>query len=93
MLNQVILVGRLVNDVNDDVMELSVNRVNKNEEGIYESDIIPMVVWNGITKQMKEYCKKGDLIGVKGRLEMRDGKAIVVGEKITFLSSNNKKED
>ena len=43
-----------------------------------------MVVWNGITKQMKEYCKKGDLIGVKGRLEMRDGKAIVVGEKITL---------
>lgn len=88
MLNNVMLVGRLLNEVADDVLELSVNRVNKNEDGIYESDIIPMIVWEGITKQMKEYCKKGDLIGVRGRLETRDDKVVVIGEKVTFLSSN-----
>ena len=92
MTNSVFLVGRLVNEVIDDVIELSVNRVNKNEEGIYESDIIPMIVWEGITKQMKEYCQKGDLIGVRGRLETRDGKVLVVGEKVTFLSSKKVEE-
>ena len=43
------------------------------------------------------YCKKGDIVGVKGRIqtsnyETKDGKNIkltqVVAEKITFLSSN-----
>ena len=47
-----------------------------------------------------EYCKKGDIIGVKGRLQTQlynkeDGSTVkitkVVAEKITFLSS--KKED
>ena len=46
---------------------------------------------------MTEYCKKGDIVGVKGRLESAteddgDGHFIrkvttVVAEKVTFLSS------
>ena len=46
----------------------------------------------------KEYCKKGDIVGVKGRLESRsyekDGETKyvteVIAERVTFLSSNSK---
>ena len=45
----------------------------------------------------KEYCKKGDIIGVKGRIESKvyekddetKYKLEVIAERITFLSSNN----
>ena len=49
----------------------------------------------------KEYCKKGDIVGVKGRIESRvyekdDEKKYtteVIAEKITFLSSNKQAEE
>ncbi|MEG1146642.1 MAG: single-stranded DNA-binding protein, partial [Bacilli bacterium] len=61
----------------------------------YETDFVDCVLWSGIATQTAEYCKKGDLIGVKGRLQTstyeKDGKTQkslqVVAEKITFLSS------
>ena len=48
----------------------------------------------------KEYCKKGDIVGVKGRLESRiyekDDETVyvkeVIAERITFLSSSPKEE-
>ena len=47
-----------------------------------------------------EYCKKGDLLGIKGRVQSRiideDEKKNylmeLIAEKITFLSSKNKDE-
>lgn len=109
MLNNVVLVGRLTADpelkevgkegkvVN---FSLAVQRTYKNAEGEYETDFIQCNVWNNIAENMKEYCKKGDLIGVKGALqsssyEDKDGnkkyKTDVRVEKVTFLSS--KKEE
>ena len=49
-----------------------------------------------------EYCRKGDIIGVKGRLqsstyEKEDGskayKMELIAEKVTFLSSKPKNEE
>ena len=44
-----------------------------------------------INKHTKEYCDKGDLLGIKGRIESEvvDNKkyTIIVAEKVTFLSS------
>ena len=54
------------------------------------------ILWDGVAKNTAEYCKKGDLVGIKGRLqtynsESNDGITSkitqVVAEKITFLSS------
>ena len=100
MLNQIVVIGRLVQDPEIVELEngsksanikLAVPRSFKNEKGEYETDFIPVVLWNGVAENTKEYCHKGDLIGVKGRIEGQDDKVIVVAEKITFLSS--KKED
>lgn len=111
IMNQVILVGRLCQDPellsvkNQKQMTsitLAINRHFKNSDGIYETDFIRCVLWNGIAANTTEYCHKGDIVGVKGRLQTSvyedddNNKKYgmdVVAEKITFLSSGNKKEE
>lgn len=109
MLNQVVLVGRLTK--NPEIIStesgkkvstitLAVQRTYKNSAGIYETDFINCVLWDAIAANTREYCQKGDVVGVKGRLQVRSyedkenkthQKIEVVAEKVTFLS--NKKED
>lgn len=101
MLNQIVLVGRLVQDPEIKELEngnkvtnitLAVKRSYKNSDGIYETDFIPCIVWNKMAENATEYCRKGDIIGVKGRLQRLEGNELqVIAERITFLSS--KKED
>ena len=99
MLNQVVLVGRLtknveVKDFNEKkvaVIELAVQRSFKNEKGEYETDNIEITLWNSIAENTAEYCIKGDIIGVKGRLQTEDDRIKVIAEKITFLSSKSDK--
>lgn len=109
MLNQVVLVGRLVKDPEVKELEdgkkvsnitLAVPRSYKNVEGIYETDFINCNLWNGIASNTAEFCKKGDVVGVKGRIEVDsyekdDGskayKSSVIAERVTFLSSNKEK--
>ena len=73
MLNQVVIVGRLVakpiveeNENGRKVSEITiaVPRSYKNAEGIYETDFIKCTLWNGIAENTVEYCNKGDIIGV-----------------------------
>ena len=108
MINMVMLVGRLVQD--PEIIErdngkkvshvtLAVNRKFKGTDGIYHTDFIDCVLWNNFAKNVNEYCSKGDLIGVRGRIQVetyeKDGikKKItdVIAENITFLSSAKNK--
>ena len=50
----------------------------------------------GVAERTTEYCKKGDLIGIRGRIQTRDVEqpdeslrtiTEVVAEKVTFLQS------
>ena len=97
MINQVMLVGRIANDINeeDNNITVAITRSFKNESGEYETDFIDVEIRGTIAKTTTEYCKKGDIIGVKGsiRSEIIDNvkKMILVADRITFLSS--KKED
>jgi len=111
MLNQITLVGRLVKDVEFKELEkgkktanitLAVPRSYKNADGVYETDFIDCILWNNIAENTKEYCRKGDLIGVRGRLQtfpkandegFANGHELaVIAEKVTFLS-NKQTED
>ena len=104
MMNKVILVGRIANDfelkeLNKDTkvinFSLAVNRGYKNENGESEVDFINCSIWNKIAENMKEYTKKGDLVGVEGRLststyekdEVKHYKTEVMVDKIIFLGS------
>lgn len=81
MLNQTVLVGRIVKD--PELREtdngnkvtnitLAVPRSYKNVNGEYDTDFIPCILWKGIAENTVEYVKKGDLIGVKGHLQNRN---------------------
>ena len=83
-MNNVILVGRITSFEGDEVI-ISVTRNYKNEDGIYMSDSIPVRLSANIGEKMKEFCRIGDVIGVKGRLENR-GEVVVMAEKTTFVS-------
>ena len=104
-MNNIMLVGRLVNDVKVEITEtgkkfadivLAITRSFKNDEGIYETDFIDCRLYGNIAEQTSNYCKKGDLIGIKGRLEtyntttdndVKQKHMIVIGDRVTFLSS------
>lgn len=96
MLNQIVLVGRITKEIEVEgetkaIVTLAVPRSFKNTDGEYETDLIPCVLWNGIATNTKEYCRKGDLVGIKGRVQSDENGIVLVAEKLTFLSS--KKED
>lgn len=105
MLNQIVLVGRLVKDPevvttesgkNISYITLAIPRSFKNVEGEYDTDFINCVLWNTVAESTSEYCRKGDIIGVKGRVQsciVEDAKGKdyskieIVAERVTFLSS------
>lgn len=92
-MNQIVLVGRLTK-IDESLTEekrlnftLAVNRNYKNEEGIYETDFIKCKCFHNIAENTLEYCKIGDLIGIKGQLQNEDKNMIVLADRITFLKS------
>ena len=99
MLNQICIVGRLASEPTENKIRLAVPRPYKNSEGVYETDFIDILLGNNMAQNVTDYCKKGDIVGIKGRLESKmedDGDGhftkripIVVAEKVTFLSSRN----
>jgi len=110
MLNQTVIVGRIVKDPELKETDsgkkvtnitLAVPRSFKNLNGEYETDFIPCVLWKGIAESTTQYCKKGDLVGIKGRIQSRsyeveeDKKYVVelIAEKVTFLSSKKAEEE
>lgn len=107
MLNQIVVVGRLVKDVEFiegesekkyATMTLAVPRSYKNAEGEYETDFIDFILYKGIAENTLEYCRKGDLVGIKGRIQTRNEEineekrkiTELIAEKVTFLSSTKK---
>lgn len=102
MLNQVVLVGRLANELEIKELEdgrkvcsiiLAVPRSWKNEEGVFETDSIPLTLWDNIAKNTSEYCHKGDLLGIKDRIQVEENNMQIIVEKLTFLSSKKTDEE
>lgn len=110
MMNQMCLVGRLTKDPELKELEngtkvsnvvLAVPRSYKNADGVYETDFIKCSLWNGVAENTANYCKSGDLVGIKGRIQSREienengkhSEMEVVAEKVTFLASTKQKEN
>ena len=111
MLNQVVLVGRLTRNISVNKSEngikvatipLAIPRSFKNVDGNYDTDFINCVSFDNIADNVKEYCKKGDIVGIKGRLQSRvvekeneekEYLMDVICEKVTFLSSKHKEDE
>lgn len=103
MLNRVVIVGRLTRDpdlrytptgVAVANFTVAANRPFTNQQGNRDADFINCVVWRKPAENLANYMKKGNLIGVDGRLQSRsyegqDGKNVyvteVVADSVQFL--------
>ena len=110
MINKVILVGRITRDpevkmINAETavcnFSLACNRPYTRENGEKETDFINCVVWRKQAENMGKYVKKGQLLGVEGRIQVRtyeqDGQkryqTEVYCDQVTFLESSNREEN
>lgn len=110
MLNQIVLVGRLTRDivvnksdkgVKVATLALAIPRSFKNSDGTYDTDFIDCTLFDSIAENTSEYCGKGDIVGVKGRVQSRviengdkkDYAMDIIAEKVTFLSTHTKDEE
>lgn len=96
MLNNVVLVGRLVRDpelrytpagVATCSFTLAVDRPFTNAQRERESDFIPIVVWRQQAEHVANYLRKGRLAAVEGRIQVRnydnnEGKKVYVTEVV-----------
>lgn len=111
MLNRIELIGRLTRDpelryvANGHAMAqftVAVNRDFKNAAGEREADFIRCVAWRKLAEQVGQYCGKGRLVAVEGRLQTRnyelpDGSrrtlTEVIGDRVWFLDSRRAEGD
>ena len=89
MLNQFMLVGRITKIEQGEVM-VAIPRSYKNYKGIYDTDFISVTIKGNVGENTMEYCRKGDLIGIKGRIACLDNNLELVAEKVSFLSSGKR---
>ena len=108
-MNKVIIIGRNTKDIElrqtasgTSAIEfcIAVNRAFKNANGERESDFFNCIAFSKLAETISKYVKKGDQIGVEGRLQTRnytnrEGKKVyvteIVVENVEFLQS--KKQD
>lgn len=109
MINEVVLIGRMVRDPDlrytaDGTpvasFRLAVNRSFKNQEGVVEADFVSCTAWRNLAKTTADYCRKGALVAVTGRVqtsryEAKDGTTVfvtdIVVDNVRFLEK--KKEE
>jgi len=110
MLNRVVLIGRLTRDpelrytpsgVATCSFTLAVERNYSNSKGEREADFIPIVTWRQIAETCAKYLRKGLLVAVDGRIQVRsydnnEGRRVyvteVIAENVRFLEYANKRE-
>ena len=111
MVNQIVLVGRIArapevrtseNGKKVSTLTLAVPRNYKNANGEYDTDFLDCTLWSSVAESTSEYCRTGDMIGVKGRIQsrivespegIRKRKTEIVAERVTFLTSNSSRKD
>ena len=104
-MNKVLLIGRLTANPelryttsNNAVttFSIAVDRNFKNENGNKEADFINIVAWNKKAELIHQYLKKGDRLGIVGRLQVRkyqnergENRYVteVVADEVEFLNS------
>jgi single-strand DNA-binding protein len=109
-MNHIMLIGRLTRDpelrytpngVAVTNFDLAVDRPVANQQGEREADFIKIVAWQKTAELCANYLKKGRLVAVDGRLQIRnyetqDGQkrkaAEVVVSMVQFLDKGERKE-
>jgi len=111
MLNQVVLIGRLTHDpelrytagsgIPVTTFSLAVDRPFTNQQGERETDFIKIVTWRKQAESCANYLKKGSLVALTGRLQIRsyeDNEGVkrkvaeVVADNVRFLDRGRSSE-
>lgn len=80
MINNVVLVGRLTKEIELKKTQSGISTVQftvacdrrfKNEQGEKQADFINCVAWRQSAEYLSNYAKKGDRVGVTGRIQTR----------------------
>lgn len=105
-INRVVLIGRLTRDpelrktqsgTSVCSFTVAVNR-RQNQDGTQEADFINCVAWNKLADNIQLYQKKGNQLGIEGRIntrsyDNRQGQKVyvteVVAENVQFLTPRN----
>ena len=96
MINQTVLTGRITRDLELKYtgtgtavlsFSIAVERPFKNAQGERETDFIDIVAWRKTAENIAQYFKKGDGIGVVGRIQTRnyennEGRKVYVTEVV-----------
>ena len=108
-MNKVVIIGRNVKDIEQKItisgtpvieFSVAVKRTFKNASGEYESDFFNCIAFSKLAERISLYVKKGDLVGIEGRLQTRnyinkEGKKVyvteIIVENVEFLQT--KKQD
>ena len=107
MINNVVLVGRLTRDpelrytpsnVAVATFSLAVNRNFKNQAGDREADFISCIMWRQQAENFANWCKKGNLVGITGRIQTRSydnqqGQRVYVTEVVAENFQTLEKKD
>ena len=91
MLNNVVLVGRInkIPQITANTIQLKVPRNYKNPDtNLYDDDLITITLRENLYKNLKDYCKENDIVGIKGHIEATPLEIKIVADKVTFLSTN-----
>lgn len=109
-MNKVIIIGRTTKDIElratqggTSVIEFSiaVKRPFKNANGENESDFFNCIAYSKLAETISRYVKKGDQVGVEGRLQTRnytnkEGKKVyvteIIVENVEFLQNKKQEE-
>ena len=79
-MNLICVTGRITKDLELQTLQngtyncnfsIAVERGYKDEQGNMQVDFFSVVAWNSPAEFLCKYCKKGDKIGIKGRLQTR----------------------
>ena len=92
MLNQVVLVGRLKDEIEwldeqNAILTLAVSRPTKDENGEYGTDMVKVKIVGQMANNTAEYCHKGDIIGIKGRIQ---SDTFLLEQKLNLLKEYEK---
>ena len=81
MINNVVLVGRLVKDIDlkytgsgtaVGTFTMAAQRNFTDQNGKRESDFINCVIWRKSAENMANFTRKGSLVGIEGRIQTRN---------------------
>ena len=109
MINRVVMVGRMTRDPelrrtgSGAAVTSSTSALNRNYNSAdgQQADYISCVVWNKVAENVAQYCSKGSLVGVEGRLRSRtydnaQGQRVyvteVVCDSVQFLETRAQRE-